>query len=122
MAGTKLDGAGTAKMHTLEEALTQLGRVHAIVEQMGVALKNSKPAQVFGMQIRRAATPLVGLLKAQFGLISDLVAALILVATRGGNDQARLRALRETVAQVRVQLEIAQNKVKEQHSVEIGTE
>ena len=67
-------------------------------------------------QIQRAATPLVGLLKGQFGMISDLVTALILVLSRGGSDQSRLRSLREFVGQIRTALEIAVNKVKEQHT------
>ena len=118
MAGSKLDGAGVAKMHTLEDAFSQLQRVHALVEQMGMAVRSEKPTQVFGMQIRRAATPLVGQLKAQFGMVADLVSGLILVATRGGPDKPKLRALREAVAQIRTQLELAQNKVKELHSTE----
>lgn len=119
MAGTKLDGAGTAKMNALEEALGLLQRIHGLVEQMALAHKQQRPAGAYGLQIRRAATPLVGLLKAQFGLISDQVTALILVATRGGNEQVRIRSLREMVAQIRTQLEIAQTKVREQHAVPI---
>ena len=66
--------------------------------------------------LHRAATPLVGLLKPQFGTVADLVTSLILVSGRG-SDQMRLRALREVVAQIRAQLEISTTKVKEQHEV-----
>ena len=119
MAGTKLDGAGTAKMQALEESLGMLQRLHGLVEQFALALKRNQSTSVYGMQIRRVATPLVGLLKPQFGLISDQVAALNLISGRGGNEQAKVRSLREAVALVRTQLEMAVAKVKELHSVEI---
>ena len=116
---TKLDGAGTAKMKTLEEGLTHLQRVHGLVEQMALAIKQKKPTNMFGMQIRRAATPMVGQLKIQFGPIADAVTSLVLVATRGGSEQVRLRSMREMVGQIRTAMEITMNKVKEQHSVPI---
>jgi hypothetical protein len=121
MAGTKLDGAGTAKMSALTDALTQLQRLHSLVEQLAMAIKRKQSTSVFGMQIRRAGTPLVGLLKPQFGMISDQIAALNLVASRGGNEQVMVRSLRESVASIRTQLELAITKTKELHSVEIET-
>jgi hypothetical protein len=120
MSGSKLDGAGTVKMATLETAFAHVQRVHGIVEQMAMALKRAQSTAPFGLQLRRVATPLVGLLKAQFGMISDQVTALILIATRGGNEQAKVRSLREGVASVRTALEIAVTKVKAQHAREEG--
>jgi hypothetical protein len=119
MAGTKLDGAGTAKMSALEDGFTYLQRLHGLVEQLAMALKRNQSTSVYGLQIRRAATPMVGLLKPQFGMISDQVATLNLIASRGGNEQVKVRALREAVAAIRTQLEIAVTKTKELHSVEI---
>ncbi len=116
MSGPKLDGAGIAKMVTLEEAQLQLTRIHAIVERMAIEVRGQKNTSQMRQQIQRAATPLVGLLKGQFGMISDLVAALILVLSRGGSDQTRLRSLREFVGQIRTALEIAVNKTKELHT------
>lgn len=113
----KLDGAGTAKMETLEEAAAHVQRLHGIVERMAVALRSGQDLAPFGAQIRRAGAPLVGLLKAQFGMISDQVSAMLLVATRGGGGQAKVRALREQVAQLRVQLEIAVARVREKHAI-----
>ena len=119
MAGPKLDGAGTNKMKTLEEALESLQRLHGIVERMAMEVRAQKPTSAFGAQIRRAATPLVGQLKGQFGMISDLVTNLILVSTRGGGgDQAKLRSMREAIAQIRTALEIAVTRTKDQHTVE----
>jgi hypothetical protein len=53
-------------------------------------------------------------------MIADQVSALLLVLTRGGGDQARLRALRELVAQTRTALEIAAAKTKELHTTDTG--
>ena len=115
----RLDGAGQIKAATLDEAAAQIQRLHGIVEQMAIAQKNSKPTQGYGMQMRRAAAPLVGLLKGQFGFLADQVTAFILVATRGGgSDQMKIRALREQIALLRQAIEIAMNKVKEQHALE----
>jgi hypothetical protein len=117
MAGIKLDGAGVQKMKTLEEATTQLQRLHGIVEQYALALKQNKPTSLYGMQVKRALNPLVGLLKPQFGLISDQVAAMNLVAGRGGAETAKIRMLREGVGSLRQALEIAEVRVKSNHEV-----
>lgn len=114
----KLDGAGLAKMHTLDDAVAQIQRVHSIVERMALAVRSNQDTSAFRQQIQRAASPLVGMLKAQFALISDQVSTMMLVLTRGGGEQMRLRALREQVAQIRAALEIAVAKVKEQHTVD----
>ena len=114
----KLDGAGLAKMETLDDAVFQIQRVHSIVERMALAVRSNQDTSAFRQQIQRAASPLVRLLKAQFALISDQVSTMMLVLTRGGGEQMRLRALREQVAQIRAALEIAVAKVKEQHTVD----
>jgi hypothetical protein len=67
--------------------------------------------------MRRAGSPMVGLLKGQFGMIADQVTALLLVSTRGGGEQTKLRSMREGIAQVRTALEIAIAKTKEKHTV-----
>jgi hypothetical protein len=117
-SGPKLDGAGHAKMETLDEATASLQRLHGIVERMAMAVRSNQNTVQFGIQLRRAGSPLVGLLKGQFGMISDQVAAMLLIATRGGGDQMKLRSLRESVAQIRIQLEIAIAKTKEKHTVQ----
>jgi hypothetical protein len=118
MAGPKLNGTGVEKLKTLENAQRQLQRVHGLVEQMAMAVKDLKPVQVQCMQIKRAAAPMVSSLKGQFGMISDQVAALVLVAGRNGSDPVRLRSMRESVAQIRVQLEISTAKTIELHTVD----
>jgi hypothetical protein len=116
MAGLKLDGAGIQKMKTLEDATTKVQRLHGIVETYALALKRAQPTMSYGMQIKRALPPLVGLLKGQFGMISDQVASLNLVVTRGANEQTRIRVLREGIASIRQALEIAAQRVKENHA------
>jgi hypothetical protein len=118
MAGlTKLDAAGTQKMKTIEEAMVMLQRLHATVEMYALTLKQNKPTGMFVQQVKRNITPLVGFLKPQFGLISDQAAAMNLVAGRGGAETAKIRNLREGVASLRQQLEIAIVRIKENHAV-----
>lgn len=121
MAGVKLDGAGAQKMKTLEEALSTVQTLHGHVERMAIDVKNQRGAGIIPQQIKRVATPLQGQLKGQFGLIADQVTAMILAVGRGGGDQTRVRIMREQVGLLRQALEIAQAKVKDQHSVKIET-
>jgi len=118
MGIAKLDGAGVVKMSTLKDASPMIQRLHGIVEQMALAQKQNKGTAVMGMQLRRAGTPLVGLLKGHFTPMSDTVTAMILIATRAGNEGAKVRTLREMVAGLKSQLEISTNKVKELHTSE----
>ncbi len=117
MAGPKLDGAGVQKLKTLDEASAQLQRLHGIVETYALALKRNQPTSLYGMQVKRAISPLVGLLKPQFGLIADQDAAPNLIAGRGGSETTKLRQLREGVGSLRQALEIAVVRVKDNHTV-----
>ena len=117
MAGTQLDGAGMQKMKTIEDALTTLQSIHGMVERMAMDVKNRQPTNMLPQQIKRIATPLQGQLKGQFGMIADLVSALILAAGRGGSETVKVRTMRESVAHVRTALEIAITKVKDQHTI-----
>ena len=114
---SKLDGAGVQKLKTIDEALGQLQRLHGIVETYALSVKRNQPTSLYGMQIKRALTPLIGLLKPQFGLISDQVVALNLIAGRGGSEQTKVRLLREGVGSLRQALDIATVRVKENHAV-----
>ena len=117
MAGPKLDGAGVQKMHTLDDAAVMLQRLHGIVETYALSLKRNQPTSLYGMQVKRAISPLIGLLKPQFGLIADQAAALNLVAGRGGSETAKVRQLREGVGALRQALEIAIVRTKDNHTV-----
>jgi hypothetical protein len=50
-------------------------------------------------------------------MIADQVATLNLVASRGSNEQTRLRVLREGVGSARISIDIAMTRVKENHAV-----
>jgi hypothetical protein len=119
MAATKLDGAGTQKMKTLEESMMALQSIHGMVERMGVEVKGGGSVGILPNQIKRSAGTLQGQLKGQFGMIADMFAAMILAAGRGGSEIVRLRSLREHVAQIRTALDMAASKVKKEHSVDI---
>jgi len=118
MAGLKLDGAGTAKLKTLEEALNALGRIHGDVEQWALASKRNQPTSLYPMKLRRALPQLATLLKGQFGMISDQIMAVNLASSRGAAEAPKIRALREGVAQVRQAIEIAVTRTKEAHASE----
>ena len=117
---SKVDGAGLAKLETLEQAVTHVQRLNTIVERMAQAQRMEQPLAVFRQQIQRAAAPMASLLKSQFEPISDMVTNVVLIATRGGSDQQKVRSLREAVAQIRVQIESAEGRVRKQHAVEDG--
>ena len=117
MAGPKLDGAGQVRMVTLQEAQLMLQRCHGIVEGMAMDVKNSRPVSGGVMQFKRAAVPLASKLKGQYGMISDTITSMILASTRGGGDPAKVRTLREGIASVRQQIEIAEAQVIAKHGV-----
>jgi hypothetical protein len=121
MSGTKLDGAGTQKMKTLEDALATIQHIHGIVERMAMDVKNNRGAGIAPGQIKRVATNLQGQLKGQFGMIADQVSGMIIALGRGGGEQNKVRAARESIAQIRQALEMMVGKVKQQHSVDIPT-
>jgi hypothetical protein len=117
-AGPKLDGAGTVKLVTLDEAMLKLQGLHALVERMAVEQKGNKPITGMEQQLKRLAVPLQGQLKSQFSLIADLVTAMILIGGRGGPGKLKIRSYREMIAQLRTQLEIAVVQTKAKHAVE----
>ena len=113
----KLDGAGVQKMKVIEEALVQLQRLHGIVEMYALTLKQHKPTTLYSSQIKRQLFPLGQLLKPQFGLIADQIAAIGLSSSRGGSEIVKVRTLREGVASVRMALDIAIVRIKDNHAV-----
>ncbi|HVB31090.1 MAG TPA: hypothetical protein VNE60_06130 [Gemmatimonadaceae bacterium] len=116
MAVLKLDGAGQAKLKTLEEAAVILQRIHGMVEQYALAVKRQTPTGTFMQNLKRQLPVLGGLLKGQFGMISDQVFAMLLSISRGSSDPTRIRQMREGVGQISQALEIATKQVIEKHS------
>lgn len=112
-----MDGAGLAKMKTLDEALLLLQRIHGLVEMYAVAVKNGQPSAPLVMNIRRTFPTLSENLKTQFGLIADQVMQVQVASTRGSSEAIRIRTLREGVAQIKQALEIATTQTKDRHTV-----
>lgn len=118
MAKPTVDGPGQAKLQQLETATSLAQTVHGLVEKYAVAIRTGQPTSAYGQQIKRAATPLVGLLRSQFQLLADLSSDLILIATRGGGaDPAKLRMLRERVGQLKSGIELAVTSTLNKHAV-----
>lgn len=117
MAGLKLDGAGTAKLTTLDECVAIHARVHTLVEQYALAIKRNQPPSPILMNLKRQMPMLAGKLKGQFGMIADLVTAVNMQMTRGSSEQMRVRAMREGVAAIKAQLEIAIAQTIAKHEV-----
>jgi hypothetical protein len=114
---SSLDVPGRLKMATLEEAAKIAQRLHGLIEHMAATAHKNEPISNYSQQVRRTGAPLVSLLKAQFGMVSDHVTQMMIIAGRTGSDRVRVRALREGVAQLRMQLEVAETRVKENHAV-----
>lgn len=117
MATHRIDGPGLAKLETLDAALNHLQRVNAIVERMAAAARIQQSTAPFKQQIVRAATPMVGLLKAQFDQIAEHVSHMIVMTSRGATESVRIRGLREAVAQIRTQIEAAAARTRQIHAV-----
>lgn len=117
MAGGQLDGAGIAKMKTLDDALLLLQRIHGLVETYAMAVKRGQTAAPLVQNIRRTLPSLGENLKAQFGMIADQVFAVNLASSRGASEQVRVRMLREGVAQVKQAIDIAIAQTREKHGV-----
>ena len=64
------------------------------------------------------AVTLVQRLKAQFEPIADMVTNLVVVSTRGGSDIAKVRGMRESIAQIKAQIESSEGRVRKMHTVD----
>lgn len=115
MAGLVLDGAGQVKMETLDTCVALLQRVHGMVESYAISVKNNKPEKNYLNNIRRNLPVMAGKLKNQFGMISDLVTAVYMSSSRGAAEQMRVRAMREGVASIKMQLDIAVTQTIAKH-------
>lgn len=121
MAGLKLDGAGMAKMTTLDDSVLLHQRLHGLVETYAISVKNNKPAGSILQNIKRQFPSLAAKLKGQFGMISDLVTTVNMQATRGSSEQMRVRQMREGMAAIKMQLEIAIAQTIAKHEVKEGS-
>lgn len=117
MAATKLDGAGVAKLKTLDEALLLLQRINGLVEMYAMSIKRGQPGGPLVQNLRRTFPTLAENLKGQFGMIAEQVTAINLASSRGSSEVVRIRTLREGVAQIKQALEIAAAQTKDRHAI-----
>jgi hypothetical protein len=117
MAGLRLDGAGQAKLATLDDAQVIHQRIHGLVEQYALSVKQNKPGGAYMNNIKRQMPALAGLLKGQFGMIADLVTSTNMQMTRGSSEQIRVRTMREGMASIKAQLEIALSQTIAKHEM-----
>jgi hypothetical protein len=120
MSGKRLDGSGQAKMSTLDDATLLHQRLHGLVEQYALMIKRNQPASHLMLNLRRQMPTLASMLKGQFGLISDLVTSVNMQMTRGSSEQMRVRQMREGMAAIRAQLEIAIALTLAKHQIKEG--
>ena len=121
MAATRLDGAGQARMSTLDDAVVLHQRLHGLVEQYALSVKRNQPASHLMMNLRRQMPALAGLLKGQFGMIADLVTSVNMQITRGSSEQMRVRQMRDGIAAIKVQLEISIAQTIAKHEIKDGS-
>ena len=116
MAGIKLDGAGQAKMKTLDEAMQALMRVHSLVEQYALQVKRNMNGAHFLSGVKRQLPALTSMLKGQFGMIADQCLQVHLASSRGASEAVRIRNLREGMAHIKTSLEIAITQTITKHA------
>ena len=104
-------------MVTLDESVLLHQRLHALVETYALGVKNNKPVQSLMTNIKRQFPVLAAKLKGQFGMISDLVTQVGNAASRGSSEQMRVRGMREGMAAIKVQLEIAITQTIAKHEI-----
>ncbi len=118
MAGLKLDGPGQVRMATLDEAMVLHQRLHGLVETYAMQIKRNQPAGHIMANLKRQMPVLAGKLKGQFGMISDLITSINMQMTRGSSEPIRVRTMREGMAAIKVQLEIAVTQTIAKHKLE----
>jgi hypothetical protein len=119
MAKPTVDGPGQAKLQVLEAATSIAQTLHGQIEKFAIAVRTAQPTTSYPQQIKRTATPLVGMLRSQFQLLADLSTDLIVISTRGGGAEAnRIRMLRERIGQLKSGIELAVTATRNKHAVD----
>lgn len=104
-------------MTTLDEALVIHQRIHGLVEGYALSVKQAKPGASFMNNLKRQMPVLAGKLKGQFGMVADLVTSVNMQMTRGSSEIIRVRTMREGVAAIKQQLEIAITQTIAKHEI-----
>lgn len=105
--GSKLSAKAQQKLDLLVTARRKTDRLHNLVEQYA-----SSGQDLFASQISRTAVELGrALMAAGYGVMADYANQLGTGAKRGGATQAKFRALRDAVAQLRPAIDRAEKSV-----------
>jgi hypothetical protein len=112
--GSKLSGKAQQKLDLLVTARRKTDRLHNLVEQYA-----STGQDLFASQISRTAMELGrALMGAGYGAMADYANQLGTGAKRGGATQAKFRALRDAVAQLRPAVDRAEKAVYTENAAE----
>lgn len=104
-------------MATLDDAIALHARINNLTEQYALQIKRNQPAAHLLQNLKRQVPTLASKLKGQFGAISDLVISVNMAMSRGSSEQMRVRGLREGVAAIKVQLDIALTQTIAKHEI-----
>jgi hypothetical protein len=104
MAG-KLSPAAAVRIAELESYAPRVGRLHSLIEQYAAEKGN---ADNWNQQIKRLAGDLkLALMTAGLESLSQICGAIVLTASRSGNQGTKARALRESMGSLKFQFELA---------------
>jgi hypothetical protein len=118
MAKPTVDGQGQAKLEVLEAAAAIAQTLHGMIEKHAIAVRANSPTTSFAQTLKRTATPLVGMLRGQFKLLSDLATDLILISGRGGGSEvSKLRMLREKIGLLKSGIELSVTSTLSKHTI-----
>jgi hypothetical protein len=102
--------SATLAVLEIGEFLTKVARVHGLVEQYAAAKSNPG---MYEMPATRALQQLkLQFMGAGYDSLSQLCGSMEMALRRGGSQTTKSRILREAVASLRFQLELAQRTIK----------
>jgi len=107
----KLSAGAQQDMEVIAQARRKLERLHNLTEQYAVAKAGSSQDSVASL-ISRASLELGrSLLQVGLGVLADQANQMGMLARRGGGPQAKLRGMRDYVAQMRPGLDRAERGI-----------
>jgi hypothetical protein len=111
MADGKLSAGAQGDLEVITQARRKLERLHNLTEQFAVAKAGPSQDSVASL-ISRASLELGrSLLQVGLGVLADQANQMGMLARRGGGPQAKLRAMRDYVAQMRPGLDRAEKSI-----------
>jgi hypothetical protein len=107
----KMSAGAQGNLEVISQARRKLERLHNLTEQFAVAKAGSSQDSVASL-ISRASLELGrSLLQVGLGVLADQANQMGMLARRGGGPQAKLRGMRDYVAQMRPGLDRAERLI-----------